>query len=334
MLRFPSGVLASLFLVISCTSSGTDGSGNTSGGTYPGYPGAGGNYDPMPGAAMRCFFGEADPLVPAATIEHTLEIFEGAEAVHIRLTLDPRFVDNTYGDGSMGWGNKGHAFSKFVSSDHAQILLFDRNDELAMDFRIDYISGLVSAPSGYASLGVAGGDGELKTGEMSTVLATSTSIDRNLNERGYVTYTEHSPTTDERYTPDPAAPDWDYRVIYEVWVSNEAFAAGFKTAKIEYIHASPAKDGDTIIVEPDPCPPDWGCNDPDGCDGGDNDPYCNDPDGCDNGPNGDPDPACNDPDGCDNTPTDPNPDPECVDDDDCGPSEFCAEEGVCLPYVT
>jgi hypothetical protein len=305
-----------LLFPAACTGVDTDAPPDRGTGTYAGYAGSGGNFEPMPGAAMRCFYGPDDPNTPAATIEHVLEIVEGVEAVHVRLTLDPRFVDNTFGDGSVGWGNKGHDFSKLVGSDHAQLRMFDRSDALAVDLRLDYISAEASALSGYASLGVSGGDGELTMGEEAMVLDSSTSLDRNLNERGYSAFTESSPLTDDAYTPNPAAPNWDYRVVYEVCVSNDSFASGFKTAEIEYIHASPAKDDDTIDVDPRPCPPDWGCNDPDGCDNPPTTP-----------------PECNDPDGCDNTPNPPADDPECVNDDDCGPTEFCAEEGVCLPYV-
>ena len=47
---------------------------------------------------------------------------------------------------------------------------------------------------------------------------------------------------DAAYTPNADATDWDYRVSYEIWVSSEAFAeAGFGSALIENVHASPSK---------------------------------------------------------------------------------------------
>ena len=54
------------------------------------------------------------------------------------------------------------------------------------------------------------------------------------------------------------ATDWDYRVSYEIWVSPEAFgAAGFGSALIENVHASPSKLTDnTVDVTPAPCPVD------------------------------------------------------------------------------
>ncbi|HWO14785.1 MAG TPA: hypothetical protein VNN80_35020, partial [Polyangiaceae bacterium] len=70
--------------------------------------------------------------------------------------------------------------------------------------------------------------------------------------------TENSPTTDALYTPDPSATDWDFRVAYEIWVSAEAFgAAGFGSALIENVHASPSKlSSNTVDVKPAPCPSD------------------------------------------------------------------------------
>jgi Cys-rich repeat protein len=281
--------------------------------------------DDMPGAIMTCLFPEDDPgAPPIATIEHVLEVFEEQDAVHVRLTLDPDFVDNTYGDASIGWGNRGHWFKDIDKSDHAELTLLDGNGAVAAQFKIDYLSPDPAAPSGYSSLGVDGSDGMMMVGDRAAVLATRTSMDRNFNERGYGSYLEHSPVTDEVYTPDPAAPDWDFRYVFEAWVAVDAFgAAGFGDVSVSHIHASPAKTAeDTVIVEPDPCPPGW-------------DPDCNDPDGCEGEPNPPGDPDCNDPDGCDGDPNDPgNQDPpaECVTDTDCPTGEFC-NEGICSPNI-
>jgi hypothetical protein len=132
-----------------------------------------------------------------------------------------------------------------------------------MHFKIDYVSKSASAPSGYASLGVNGGEGKLIVGKPEWVLATATSIDRDLNACGLGSFLEDSPATDASYTPNPNASAWDYRVAYEIWVSTEAFgAAGFGSALIDNVHASPSKAaGDTTDVLPAPCPVDP--NDPD-----------------------------------------------------------------------
>jgi hypothetical protein len=284
-----------------------------------------------------CFYSEDDAETPAAYIEQVVEVVGNDSWVHMRLTLNPDFVDNTYGDTAIGWGEAedaaeppappedgaeppeppappedgaeppappappedgaeppeppappdgeatppapgereprerpdgpggrggrgrgGHTFRDLVGSDHAQIQLLDANGNVALEFKIDYLSQSDAAPSGYASLGVSGGEGALISGEPEWVLASSTSIDRNLNGCGLGSFLESSPATDELYTPNVDAADWDYRVSYEIWVSTEAFgAAGFGSALIENVHASPSKlAGDTVDVTPAPCPVD------------------------------------------------------------------------------
>jgi hypothetical protein len=258
-----------------------------------------------------CFYGADQPHVPAAVIEQVVEVVGNAEWVHMRLTLNPDFVDNTYGETAIGWGEPGeaaeppppedgatppeppappedsaappeprepgprerpdspggrerpgraggHTFRDLVGSDHAEIQLLDASGEVAMHFELDYLSASDTAPSGYASLGVSGGEGVLMVGEPEWVLATVTSLDRNLNGCGLGSFLESSPATDERYAPNADATDWDYRVAYEIWVSSEAFgAAGFGSALIENVHASPSKlEGNTVDVRPAPCPVD------------------------------------------------------------------------------
>jgi hypothetical protein len=87
-------------------------------------------------------------------------------------------------------------------------------------------------------------------------------MDRNLDACGLGDFLTDSPATDAEYTPNPNASDWDYRVSYEVWVSAAAFgSAGFGSALIETVHASPSKAGGkaggaTLDVVPAPCPVD------------------------------------------------------------------------------
>lgn len=270
-----------------------------------------------------CFYDPGTPDVVAATIEQVIEVVDNSEWVHVRLILNPDFVDNTYGDNAIGWGDAadsaapappgaapdapdapdaagpadpgavpppppgtagpadpgaappdreprperearprpgkgGHSFRDLLGSDHAEMQLLDADGVVAMQFKIDYISESADAASGYASLGVSGGEGKLIIGEPEWVLAATTSIDRNLNACRLGSFTESSPLTDALYTPDPSATDWDYRVAYEIWVGAEAFgASGFGSALIENVHASPSKlASNTVDVQPAPCPPD------------------------------------------------------------------------------
>jgi hypothetical protein len=208
--------------------------------------------------------------------------------VHLRVTFDPAFVDNTYGaNACCGWpaadtatdpapampgmgmmpgtgmmkppkGKGGHTFDDLVGSDHLELLLTDGGGATVMDFKIDYITADSGSACGYRTLGVNGGEGKVITGNASAVLGVATSIDRDLNGCGYCETTD-SPATDENYTPNVAAPAWDYRVVYEVWLDLDAFGgAGFGQAYITNVHASPSKlDSNTVEVTPTPCPPDW-----------------------------------------------------------------------------
>ena len=194
----------------------------------------------------------------AATLERILECVDDKNTVHLRLTLDPGFVDNTYGTGSIGWPRKrGHTFVKdLTKSDHAEITVTSSTGAPSLRFKLDYISEQASAPSGFGSLGVRGGDGAMLLGSADFIVQWNTSLSRNLNERGYNTYTVDSPATDTQYTPNPATPEWDYRVVYEAWIDLAAFGgADFGDASISFVHASPAKaEDDTLQVEPGDCP--------------------------------------------------------------------------------
>jgi hypothetical protein len=180
--------------------------------------------------------------------------------VHIRVTFDPAFVDNTFGTGSIGWpARRGHSFDPdLVKSDHTELKLLDGNGDVAMHFKVDYVSVDSSKPCGYGTLGVTGGDGAMFVGDPSDILAVTTSLDRNLNGCGYC-LTEDSPLTNEGYAPNASAPNWDFRMVYEIWIDADAFgSAGFGEGLIEFVHASPAKaSNDTVEVESQPCPPDW-----------------------------------------------------------------------------
>lgn len=207
-----------------------------------------------------CFFNGTDPTVQA-TVERVLESVDDTDLIHVRLTFNPHFVDNSYGSTAIGWADskKGtHTYKDLVGSDHAELLFTNKQDDVALHVKLDYISEDPSRPSGYGCLGVLGGEGKVLVGDASHVREVTTSLDRNLNGCGYGTYVESSPATDQAYTPNPATPDWDYRVVYEMWIAAEAFGnSGFGGVSIEYVHASPSKISDnTLIVDPGPCPPD------------------------------------------------------------------------------
>jgi hypothetical protein len=227
-----------------------------------GYPGAGGGDPSMPGGEMQCFYPVGAPpatTMPAATFEYVLEAIAGASQLHMRLTFSPHFVDNSYGATSIGWA-KQHQFRELVGSDHAELSFFDKASTEKLHFKMDYLSQSAKAPSGWACLGVTGGEGRMILGNASAITKAISSLDRNLNERGYAQYVVDSPKSDDNYAPPPAAPSWDYRVVYEAWIQNDAFGPnGFGNVKLAFVHASPSKaNSNTLPVEPGPCPSGWG----------------------------------------------------------------------------
>ncbi|MBN2716417.1 MAG: hypothetical protein JXX14_11220 [Deltaproteobacteria bacterium] len=207
---------------------------------------------------VECFYGEDRPDIPAASMEQIVEVVADKEWVHLRLTLDPSFVDNSYGQTAVGWedSKKGtHTFKDLVGSDHAEMLLYDADDNLALHFKVDYISEDETQVSGYSTLGVEGGDGKMIVGDAASVLGVATSLNRNINGCG-LQYVEDSPQTNTQYVLPAGAEAWDFRVVYEVWVEISVFGeAGFGKAIIENVHASPSKqESNTIEVIPGDCP--------------------------------------------------------------------------------
>ena len=130
----------------------------------------------------------------------------------------------------------------------------DASGSVVLSFNEDYLSADANAPSGYSCLGVSGGDGGMLVGSASDVVYYSSSLSRNFNGCGYVSYTTNSPATDASYTPNSATPNWDYRVVYDVWVLRSALPQGW-TVSIPYVHASPSKMASTYTVTAAACPP-------------------------------------------------------------------------------
>ncbi len=162
------------------------------------------------------------------------------DSVYMVLALDKGFVDNTYGTNVIGWPS-GHSFGNLVGSDKAQFYGYDTNGTKVLDFEMDYVDDQTGAPSGYASLGVGGGEGGLNVKpyrDGCQFPQWGTSIDYSLNDTGYCTGGDcsaggtdllvNSPVTNELYTPNPTYPDWIYDVIYEIKIAKSAFGpAGF-----------------------------------------------------------------------------------------------------------
>jgi hypothetical protein len=220
------------------------------------------------GDKLTCFFSETVSVtLPLAFLEQDEETIGGKDLIHVRLTMNPMFVDNTYGTNAIGWdaadagmmgmGGHGHTFFDLIDSDHAEFDFEDGSGNVVFSFNLDYCSADVNSPSGWACLGVSGGDGGMLLGDASDVVYYNSSLARDLNACGYSSYTTNSPATDANYSPNPSTPSWDYRVVYDVWVAKSALPSDWSVS-IPYVHASPSKMSSTYTVKAGPCPP-LGC---------------------------------------------------------------------------
>ncbi|MDQ1301130.1 MAG: hypothetical protein QG637_1051, partial [Chloroflexota bacterium] len=218
-------------------------------------------YNVSPDAQVVCYNDAAGTLFGKLATFYQ----PATNAIYMTLAIDKDFVDNTYGANAIGWSG-GHSFGNLTGSDHAQFLGYDANGNLVLDIKQDYITSASGTPSGYDSLGVTGGEGDVNTGNVAHILQWATSEDYNLNSTGYCTggncaaggtdLEVDSPATDQFYSANATYPDWIYDVIYEIKIDEAAFGgAGFGSLEVPYIHASPSKLGtNTIYAEPGVCP--------------------------------------------------------------------------------
>src|ERR1700722_11014557 len=58
----------------------------------------------VPPDHVTCYYSSVSPSTPMAFLEQVVETAEGQGLIHVRLTMNPAFVDNTYGDTAIGWG--------------------------------------------------------------------------------------------------------------------------------------------------------------------------------------------------------------------------------------
>ena len=217
------------------------------------------------GGPLPCVYPPQITPCPAGSFTFTL-LPNGDLA--IKYDQFPAPNDNSYGVNAVGWPN-GHKFGDLVGSDHAGVQLVDPNGIVRLSFNIDYISANASAPSGYKSMGVTGGEGKMLVGTADGITAT-TSLDNNLNgvnipglfnaahvqQFGSVNVLINSPPTDAAHQSyigsDPTLAGWDFHDTYFATISAAKLASiGFNinTWKVEpnlsQLHNSPAK----------PCPP-------------------------------------------------------------------------------
>jgi hypothetical protein len=207
--------------------------------------------------------------------------YNGAGDLLIKYDQFPAPNDNSYGVNAVLWntGAHGHTFNDLVGSDHAGFQLVDPSGVVRLSFNADYISAVSTAPSGYASLGVTGGDGKMLVGT-ATGITTTSSLANNLNninipglfsashvqQFGSVNVLVNSPPTDPLHqtyiNSDPTLAGWDFHDTYYVTVSAAKLASiGFDQntwqvqPNLSQLHNSPAKACDSTGSPVPPKPP-------------------------------------------------------------------------------
>lgn len=176
------------------------------------------------------------------------------DVVDIEVIFSPYFVDNTYGENAIGWGNRGHTFADLYESDHVALSIYNADGDVVFEGKLDLISQTTKTKSGYACLGPFGGEGKLSKGNPSDIVSFGNSLDDNLNYFGYNLQT-NSPSTDSTYKVNPQYPYWQYYVVYRLSIKASAFGeSGYGKALMSSVHASPSKDKKNTItvVEKDP----------------------------------------------------------------------------------
>jgi hypothetical protein len=208
------------------------------------------------------------PETPCPGGEFTSSI-DGSGNLNITYDQFPAPNDNSYGVNAVGWPS-GHTFGNLTGSDKAGVQIKDQNGVVRLSFNMDYLSASTSFPSGYGSLGVTGGDGDMVVGTADGITVT-TSLANNLNNInipglfnpvthvqliGSVNVLVNSPPTDPAHLTynisDPALAGWDFHDTYYATISAAKLASiGFDPAtwtvepNLTVLHNSPAK----------PCPP-------------------------------------------------------------------------------
>lgn len=186
------------------------------------------------------------------------------DAVDMAIVFNPGFVDNTYGTGSVGWSpRRGHTWKDLHGSDHVEIAAVNGDGDTVFHGRIDLISATQNVSSGYACLGVTGGDGTVYKGSASDIISFGSSLCDNINYYGYSDLV-NSPTTDSTYAPNPEYPYFQFYTAYRITFKPEIFGeSGFGEVRMTSVHASPAKtSSDTIEVTEKPGPEKGSKDDP------------------------------------------------------------------------
>ncbi len=228
-------------------------------------------------APFPCHDGDlcwSDDTGTSSPAGHVTVSFDASGNVIVLYEQSRSLNDNSYGRNIVNWP-RSHSFSDLVGSDKARFVFRDARGNVVFDFYMDYITRKTGTPSGYASLGVAGGEGGVNAGQASWLMDWDTSLAASLNRTGYcaggscvvggVDLLLNSPPTsppNTSYNVSPMYSQWNFTNSYTVKVSRSAFGAnGFGSVVINDVHNSPPKKGRNQVF-PDPCEPCGGGNGP------------------------------------------------------------------------
>jgi hypothetical protein len=182
--------------------------------------------------------------------------------VYVRYDQSRGLNDNSYGVNRVSWP-RDHKFGDLVGSDKAQLKFTDATGKVVLDILVDYISTKAGTPSGYASLGVTGGEGKVNVGQAAWVLAADTSLAKNLNTLGLcvggncsgggTNLLVNSPPTvgSSSYDLPAGSPytGWNFTNSYEVTISRLAFgSSSFGGVSVGEVHNSPPKTGSNAVA--------------------------------------------------------------------------------------
>jgi hypothetical protein len=189
-----------------------------------------------------------------------LYILEDENYVYVFYHQDIFYAnDNSYGANSLHWETRPSGmrdFGDIWESDRGEFTFEDAEGGVAAHFYVDQISPSVGTPSGYANLGISGGDGMWLDGyadpDDPDNFAFSSPMDYNLNLSGYCTggvcrcgstddLLVDSPVASGSYESEAGCENWLWYNGWEIRVNKSVFGAlGFGVV-IGNHHNSPTK---------------------------------------------------------------------------------------------
>src|SRR4030095_2287193 len=113
-----------------------------------------------------------------------LFVWQDNSFIYARLDQSTNLNDNSYGANIVQWP-RSHSFGNLVGSDKAQFIYKNAAGNVVLDIYLDYITAKMRTHSGYASLGVSGGEGKVNVGQAAWVADWNTSLAQNLNGLGF-----------------------------------------------------------------------------------------------------------------------------------------------------